>query len=91
MASTTATAVGTSAVEISSAGSIPFSVHGSQSVVVSNAGSLDMFIGGSTVTASGATVGVIVKAGTNLVLPALSGSLWAISTSTGTTAVVGTF
>lgn len=89
MATTNATVVSTTAVVISQP--TGFSVAGSQSVVVSNAGATDMFVGGSTVTASGATCGVIVKAGTNLPVPALTSALWAISTGAGTTAVVGVF
>jgi len=86
MASTQATTVSTTTVQISPG--LSYGVVDSRGIVVSNTGATDMFIGALNVTT---TTGVIVKAGTNLPLTGLSGSLYAISTGAGTTAVVGVF
>jgi hypothetical protein len=88
MATTTSTAVGTGAAVILPAQ--PFSQPGTSSVVISNLNASvgSIFVGGPAVTV---TTGVEVAKGTNLVLPAVSGVLYAIAAAGGNTAVVGIF
>ena len=87
--STIATTVGTTAVQI-----IPqeaYAVPGFVATVVSNNGANPVFIGPSTVTASGTNQGVQIAAGANLPLPTLNSPLYAVA-ATGSNAVsVGLF
>jgi hypothetical protein len=58
-----------------------------QSVILRNDGATDCFVGGSTVTASGSTKGILLAAGGTMTLDKMTAAVYAICAS-GTTSVI---
>ena len=77
-------------VSVTSTAALVLTVSPGQSVQLQNTGSVPIFLGGSTVTSSGANVGYSLGNGTSLNLPSVNEephALYAITASTAATLV----